>query len=143
MQQRTDTLTIESLANYATWSDARLLLEALRELPFSAQADMDAALEKQGLPAIAELTEAEVAARFPDIFFILRNRLTIWRNDLMQRLHDEICVQRDYCANRHNRDYNFWTDVIVAVAGILGDLGVLALSLILVRRLLDELCDCA
>ena len=35
MQERNDTITVETLAAYANWSDARLLLLALQELPFS------------------------------------------------------------------------------------------------------------
>ncbi len=142
MQQRTDTLTAETLATYASWSDARLLLESLRELPFSAQAEIDAALADQGLPPIADLTEADVELSFGEIFGTLRNRLTFWRDDLMRRVYDELCIRRDYCRNRDNKDFNFWSDALIAMAGILGDLGFLALSLILIRRLLDDLCGC-
>lgn len=142
MQQRTDTLTVETLAAYANWSDARLMLAALQELPFSARADLDAALRERGISPIDELTLPEVESRADATWDALLGRLNLWRPDIAQRLHDEICVKADYCNNRQSQDFTFWSDLIVVIAGILGDLGLLALSLVLVRRLLDQLCAC-
>jgi hypothetical protein len=142
MQPRSDTLTAETFVTYASWSDSRLLLAALQELPLSAQAEVDDFLTRRNISPIAELTVAETEVEFDDIWTTLLNRLTLWRDDLMARLYDELCVQRDYCANRSSQDFAFWSDLIIVIAGILGDLGFLALSLLLVRRLLDQLCGC-
>jgi hypothetical protein len=142
MQERTDTLTVESLAAYSTWSDARLLLRALQELPFSARAELDEALLERRISRIDELTLAEVESRVDAVWDTLLGRLNLWRGDLAQRLHEEVCLKADYCNNRESQDFAFWSDLIVIIAGILGDLGLLALSLVLIRRLLDQLCGC-
>ncbi len=84
----------------------------------------------------------KVESRFEVIWDTLLGRLNIWRTDLAQRLHEEVCLKADYCNNRQSQDFAFWSDLIVVIAGILGDLDVLALSLVLVRRLLDQLCAC-
>lgn len=143
MQERTATLSLESLAAYATWSDARLLLLALQELPFAARAELDQALVERRISRIDELTLAEVESRFDAVWDTLLGRLAIWRGDLSERLHQEVCVKADYCNQRNSQDATFLSDLIVIVAGILGDLGILALSLVLIRRLLDQLCGCA
>ena len=99
-------------------------------------------MRERRISPIDELTLPEVETRFDAIWETLLGRINVWRSDLVQRLHDEVCIKADYCNNRQSQDFAFWSDLIVIIAGILGDLGLLALSLVLVRRLLDQLCGC-
>jgi hypothetical protein len=142
MQTRTTTITVESLAVYAQWSDARLLLAALRELPFTARADLDEEFARWKIPAIDELTVEQIEASDGKILTVFFGWFGRRHRDVLDRLHEEVCVKADYCANRESEDFKFWSDLILVIAGILGDLGFLSLSLVVVRRFLDRFCNC-
>lgn len=143
MQERTQTLTVDVVAAYAAWSDARLLHAALQELPFSVRAEVDEALDKRKLNPIGLLTPADVEVQVDAIWDTLVQATALSSRTLQQRLYDEVCVKADYCRNRDQQDWGFWSDVIAVVASILGDLGFIALSLLVLRRMLDHLCGCA
>lgn len=142
MQTRTTTITVESLAAYAHWSDARLLLAALQELPFTARVELDEEFARWKIPAIDELTIERIEASDGNIWAVFFGWLGRRHRNVLDRLHEEVCVKADYCANRASEDFQFWSDLIIVIAGILGDLGFLSLSLVVVRRFLDQFCNC-
>lgn len=142
MQMRTTTITLESLAVYAQWSDARLLHAALRELPFTARAEIDEEFASWKIPVIDELTVDWIAASDGSIWTVFFSWIGRRHRKVLDRLHEEVCVKADYCANRESEDAKFWSDLIIVIAGILGDLGFLSLSLVVVRRFLDKFCNC-